>query len=399
MNTLWNKAFCAALYLFCFESNSHELIKELEIDDNVDIRISRIQSKQDLPFQNVASGNYRVHMIDVGTGLSILVQGADFNMLFDAGSQDDWAGISNGKNKSRVIAYLGAVLGTSNTPKTCPQPFGDRPQTAPTIAPAIDHIFLSHVHKDHGNMLDEVLQCFSVSNVWDTAIHNEQSFYKNFIKKVAQEEETIFHTAVRPPEDKNFVIGTSTINLSNIKGWTSYQEGDKISLGNHASFKILHKDTTPHHDPNTNSMVIRVDLGNVSLLLTGDAESGDRLPPNSPLGDIELKLIEQHPDLVDVDILQVGHHGSLTSSRRGFLEKVSPKIALVSSGPKSYSGKTLPDKEVILELEAQGAIVLRTDARDSGDKKNQSGCGNSERIGKEEKQPGGCDNYLLEIKG
>src|SRR5689334_23208984 len=36
-----------------------------------------------------APGTYQIHLIDVGTGLAILIRGADFAMLYDAGSNDD----------------------------------------------------------------------------------------------------------------------------------------------------------------------------------------------------------------------------------------------------------------------------------------------------------------------
>ena len=49
---------------------------------------SRVSSVAQIPHDPPARGRYRVHMIDVGTGLAILVQGHDFNMLFDAGSGD-----------------------------------------------------------------------------------------------------------------------------------------------------------------------------------------------------------------------------------------------------------------------------------------------------------------------
>jgi len=45
-------------------------------------------------------GNFVVHAIDVGTGLAIFVEGPDFTLLYDAGSNDDSArGADN-----RVIA-------------------------------------------------------------------------------------------------------------------------------------------------------------------------------------------------------------------------------------------------------------------------------------------------------
>ena len=36
-----------------------------------------------------ARGEFQVHLIDVGTGLAVLVRGHDFAFLFDGGSNDD----------------------------------------------------------------------------------------------------------------------------------------------------------------------------------------------------------------------------------------------------------------------------------------------------------------------
>jgi beta-lactamase superfamily II metal-dependent hydrolase len=48
----------------------------------------------------------------------------------------------------------------------------------------------------------------------------------------------------------------------------------------------------------------------------------------------------------------VGHHGSKSSTRKAFLDAVSPKVSVISSGPYEYRGVTLPDPEVVAELEA-----------------------------------------------
>ena len=92
---------------------------------------------------------------------------------------------------------------------------------------------------------------------------------------------------------------------------------------------------------------------------------------------------------IDVDILQVGHHGSETSSRRAFLDAVSPSLALVSAGPKLFGHVRLPDDSVIAALAATGATILRTDAHDGA-------CPLADRLGAST-GPGGCDSYVITI--
>ena len=68
---------------------------------------------------------------------------------------------------------------------------------------------------------------------------------------------------------------------------------------------------------------------------------------------------------------------------------VQPRLALLSSGPKQYSGTTLPDPEVLAALAAAGAAVLRTDERDGT-------CPVTGRIGGD-RGPGGCDSWVISI--
>ena len=61
-----------------------------------------------------------------------------------------------------------------------------------------------------------------------------------------------------------------------------------------------------------------MDYKNTSFLFMGDAEK-----------ETEVKLQDED---VQADVLKVGHHGSDTSSTTAFLEKVSPKYAIISCG-------------------------------------------------------------------
>ena len=62
---------------------------------------------------------------------------------------------------------------------------------------------------------------------------------------------------------------------------------------------------------------------------------------------------------VRADVLKVGHHGSSTSSGAMFLQRVKPKIAVISCGVNNDYGH--PHKETLSSLEKVGATVYRTD--------------------------------------
>lgn len=328
----------------------------------------RVTSLAEIPRDPPAPGTYRIHLIDVGTGLSVLVQGADFTLLYDAGTND------REEPQARVVQYLRAALGPSGD-SLCGGPDGE--PAAPDLA--IDHVVLSHPHLDHGSALDLVLHCYQVRQFWDSGAVNETVFYRELVSAIAREAGLVYRTAADVPASREVTVKGETFRVPT---WERFSDGDRVELGAGAAFTILHAEGKKRKDFNENSVVIAVSLGPARLLLVGDAESGARKDPSYPVGDVEEYLIDHHPKELRADILQVGHHGSMTSSRRAFLEAVRARLALVSSGPKRYGKITLPDPEVIEELTRQGMTVLRTDEHDAT-------CDGG---------PGGCDSWVITIR-
>ncbi|HEU0036655.1 MAG TPA: MBL fold metallo-hydrolase [Kofleriaceae bacterium] len=338
-----------------------------------EITWKRVQTPADMPAAP-APGTYQIHLIDVGTGLAVLVRGADFALLYDAGTND------REEKPARVAAYLEAALGVSGDDLCVVdgKPDGTRKK--------LDHVVLSHPHLDHASALDLVVHCYDVLNFWDSGRVNDAVFYRELLASIGRSETTQYRSAADVPADHTVTVKGFAIQLPR---WQRFSEGDTIELGEGARFTILHAEAKQLQDPNQNSVVLAVELGGARLLLVGDAESGDRKDPSYPVGDVEEFLMQHHGKALRADILQVGHHGSKTSSRRGFLETVRPRIALVSSGPKMYGKVTLPDREVLDELKRIGATVLRTDEEDGH-------CPVQGRIGGDA-GPGGCDSWVLTI--
>jgi len=97
---------------------------------------------------------------------------------------------------------------------------------------------------------------------------------------------------------------------------------------------------------NNDSIVLRLQLGARSLLLTGDIEARGE---NGMLG--------SHENL-GVDVVKVAHHGSRTSSTDAFVSEVKARFAIVSVGQVSIFGH--PNAEVVARWKASGAEVLTT---------------------------------------
>ena len=61
--------------------------------------------------------------------------------------------------------------------------------------------------------------------------------------------------------------------------------------------------------------------------------------------------------LKDITILKVGHHGSITSSTKTFINFIKPKFSIISVGKKNRFGH--PNKEVLNNLD--NSKIYRTD--------------------------------------
>lgn len=313
-------------------------------------------------------GTFVVHAIDVGTGLAVFVEGADFTLLYDAGSKDN----SGGGTRNRVLSYLQAVRPGMTT---------------------LDHLILSHPHEDHVEMMDEVLAAYDVDHVWDSGSFNPTCGYRSFLSSVSAETGVTYHTAsTRPARVATFANCSG--RTGPVPASSAIPLGTSRKLGAKASMTVLHaQDTRSESDLNNASVVVRLDLGGKRLLLTGDAEAGGRAAPStapSP-GSAEGILLARFRSKLRSDVLVVAHHGSKTSSRTEFLDAVDADHYVISSGPTKYHGVTLPDPEVEAEVDGRGEL-WRTDRNDAAcrvslDKTGLDG----------DSKPGGCDNIRLTI--
>jgi len=103
------------------------------------------------------------------------------------------------------------------------------------------------------------------------------------------------------------------------------------------------------HDAGENdaSLVARLQVGEESVLFTGDIEK-----------ESEAALVDSGAQIA-AGVLKVAHHGSETSSTRAFLERSGPAVGVVSVGRGNRHGH--PDTMVIRRLERLGVTVVRTD--------------------------------------
>jgi competence protein ComEC len=98
---------------------------------------------------------------------------------------------------------------------------------------------------------------------------------------------------------------------------------------------------------NDDSLVLELVWRDVSIVLTGDIGV-----------DVERELARRL-DNAPIRVVKVPHHGSLTSSSRGWLEVLKPDVAVVSAGRGNPYGHPVP--AVLDRYQDVGARVFRTD--------------------------------------
>jgi len=331
---------------------------------------------RDTPGEALVGGAYKVHVIDVGTGLAVFVEGTDFALLYDAGSQDD---LHDG-DENRVVAYIDAV----------------RPGLA-----RIDHVILSHPHKDHLQLMPDIFRRFEVNHVWESGRVNKTDGYCHFLKAAMAEPGVQYHDAIASNTTRTVSFSGSGCNSPITVRQGAMMDIAPVPLGAGAQMSFLYRDPRNHADPNGNSVVVRLDLGRRRILLAGDAEGGERELPSVPpqTNSIEARLITCCAADLHSDVLVVGHHGSLTSSRSVFLDAVGASVYAISSGPYPYKRVRLPDTEIVNELERRGQ-VLRTDRDDLYRIEDEArSCEmNPRKVGSDaDEAPGGCNNILITI--
>jgi competence protein ComEC len=97
---------------------------------------------------------------------------------------------------------------------------------------------------------------------------------------------------------------------------------------------------------NNESIVLKLRFGERTLLMTGDVEKEG-----------EVAILGAKNEL-RADVVKVAHHGSRTSSIKGFVTAANPAFAIISVGQRSVFGH--PDSEVIERWRTNGATVLTT---------------------------------------
>lgn len=173
----------------------------------------------------------------------------------------------------------------------------------------LDILVGTHPHADHIGGLDAVIRNFEIGE-----------FY---MPKVAHTTKT-FEDVLLAVKEKGLTIKTA-------------KAGVTLGLDHRMSVEMLAPVNDTYSNLNDYSAVIRLKYGTMTFLFTGDAEK---------ISEYEM-LEEGYP--LNAVVLNLGHHGSNTSTTDEFLAAVNPKYAVISSGTDNKYGH--PDPDIIEKLE------------------------------------------------
>ena len=151
-----------------------------------------------------------------------------------------------------------------------------------------DYVVGTHPHEDHIGGLDDIINEFEIEHILMPDVTNNTKTFEDVLNAM---------------EKKNLEIEIPIID-------ETFTAGD-------LNFKVIYTGTN-EEDLNSDSIVLRMDYKNNSYLFTADLT-----------GDIEKELLEKD---IDVNIYKVAHHGSTYSNTYEFLERVTPKYAIISCG-------------------------------------------------------------------
>lgn len=302
-----------------------------------------------------------VHFIDVGGGDAILIDTpSDKKILIDGG----WTWGDRGLASPEYKYYLERFLADD----------------------VVDLAVITHPDYDHFAGLSDVLSTYVVRQVWYNGYDSEElsTSWRNLITKIKETEGLLFLSPLEEfmglgskirIDDSETYLATDDVVLTLVN---AQREIPPQAYGSGRSMNEAQR-------RNSSSMVLRLDYGGTSFLLTGDTNGRKKQSTNvNECDDQELFMVQNHENSenplhnsLDCDVLKVGHHGSDGSSSLRFLKAASPEWAVVCAGvPHGH-----PHSPVITRLKGQYVAldnnhILRTDdGEDNQSSASQSNLG------------------------
>lgn len=191
---------------------------------------------------------------------------------------------------------------------------------------AIDHLIVTHYHTDHFGGVPELAARVKINQFYDHGPLNELAEDRDFARKYAA------YQAVTKGQSITLKPG-STIRLKSAPGTTPVYlrvlaaRGEVLSdpkmagVPNRECARAEDRPVDP--TDNARSIALQIRHGSFDFLDTGDLT-----------WNIEKKLVCPQNLIGEIDLYQVGHHGTNTSNNPVLLRSITPTVAIMNNGPR-----------------------------------------------------------------
>ena len=265
------------------------------------VKQNNINNKESSVLTNNNSVNLKITFLDIGQGDASLIDFPNGEQMLVDCSED-----------ARILEALGRVMN-----------FYDN---------EIDYLLITHPDSDHYGGCEEVLNRFKVKNIIYSGYQKTgDEAWNSFFEKFTKNSDLNY---IKIDHEQTMMISSTSLHF--LYPNHSLELDSKIPNLNKKS------------NVNNTSIVFELTYKDKEILFTGDMES-----------DLENYLISNYGDILDTDILKVGHHGSSSGSGQNFLDIVTPEYSIISVGKNNKFGH--PSLRVLKRLERVGTKILRTD--------------------------------------
>ena len=176
-------------------------------------------------------------------------------------------------------------------------------------------VFISHTDTDHIKGLFDMLGNVDIGEIYISDMADKNENYNTLMQY-----------------SQKYAVPVKTLKT-----------GDKPTFGD-ISFEVLYPFEQNEDKNNDNSMVLRFEHGENSVLFTGDISKK-----------AEKQLLESN---IDTDVLKLAHHGSKNSNCDEFIEAVSPRLAVAFAGKNNQFHH--PSRETLQRLNEHNVPVYAT---------------------------------------
>ncbi len=241
--------------------------------------------------RSLPDGKLHVAFLDVGQGDAILVTTPHGRQLL----------IDGGPSPSQLEQRLSEEM-----------PFWDH---------SLDVVVSTHPDADHLTGLVDVAQRYTIGTVLVSDVSGTSALSTAWQREL------------------------SARHLNTITAW----QKQRLQLDSNVEADVLNPGpaTQTMEPANDHSVTLKIQMGQVSFLLSGDLEAAG-----------EQALLLEGED-VQATVLKSPHHGSKTGSSALFLQAVNPQVVVISVGANNRFGHPAP--EILQRYADFGISVLRTD--------------------------------------